>query len=329
VCIKICFNAFTQHHPRHAIDAPKVPEKEVQSELVRQATLILRRDKEQRQAMKAVATELTAAEGENAQLRRGRRQDQHKLGQMEGLFDAQNQRLAELERENSEVKAAQRREQSAGRENARQVKDHRAAEGRWENERQRAAKRAKNAQQQVQAQFESEKQQRLQLEAMAKVRASEACAEAIDRDRIEQVLREESSRKDKELTRKAKALEAQKETVRILGESARANAHAVRMLPALYQAERKAERSEQVAAEAVQRAEQVEAEGKRMGEDWKKDRELLRAVLGDKRTGLTKRESEVRSIAKQYWTNSKRRDKQQETEVSTVLVYTYQGMLVV
>ena len=50
------FNAFTQHHPRHAIDAPKVPEKEVQSELVRQATLILRRDKEQRQAMKAVAT---------------------------------------------------------------------------------------------------------------------------------------------------------------------------------------------------------------------------------------------------------------------------------
>ena len=96
------FNAFTQHHPRHPIDAPKVPEKEVQSELVRQATLVLRRDKEQRQALKAVATELTAADGENAQLRRGRRQDQHKLGQMEGLFDAQNQRLAELERENSE-----------------------------------------------------------------------------------------------------------------------------------------------------------------------------------------------------------------------------------
>ena len=83
--------------------------------------MILRRDKEQRQAMKAVATELTAADGENAQLRRCRRQDQHKFGQMEGLFDAQNQRLAELERENSEVKAAQRREQSAGRENARQV----------------------------------------------------------------------------------------------------------------------------------------------------------------------------------------------------------------
>ena len=46
----------------------------------------------------------------------------------------------------------------------------------------------------------------------------------------------------------------------------------------------------------------------------KVDEQLLRAVIGGKRKGLTAREREVRSIAKSYWTDPLRRDNQLEAQ---------------
>ena len=124
----------------------------------------------------------------------------------------------------------------------------------------------------------------------------------------------ESSKKDKELARKDKALEEKEETVRILGECARASAHTATALPALYRAEAKAQRYERAAETAAQRILELEEEGKQTAAKMKVDEQLLRAVMGGKRKGLTAREREVRSIAKSYWTDPLRRDNQLEAQ---------------